>query len=69
MPRLIFKMIHIAFIYKNSCVAKESVDAEFNEVNRNYVYDDVASGAIPRPANYDRIKLTPTELKDTLWVK
>lgn len=62
-------MIHIAFIYKNSCVARGSVNAEFNDVNKGFVYDDIASGAIPRPANYDRVKLTETELTDALWVE
>lgn len=62
-------MIHIAFIYKNSCIGQDSVDVLFTEANRNHVYDDIATGAIPHPENYDRVKLTEDKLKNALWVE
>lgn len=61
-------MIYIAFIYKNSCVEQDSIALQFTEDNRNYVYDSIASGVIPRPENYDRVILTEERLKNTLWV-
>ena len=62
-------MIHIAFIYKNSCIHQASVDVEFTQANRSYVYDDIVAGVIPHPENYDRVKLTKEKLKNALWVE
>ena len=62
-------MIYINYIYKNSQVAQETCNCNYNEPNKAQLLLNIESGVINKPENFCKIVFTEFELSDEkkLW--